>query len=104
MTLQMIHILNSDPIRIRPFRQIINLNETRTITCTSRTIPTWTLNNAPIPKNTKDKGYMLILDKITLENRGIYTCQGTIDLERNITFYAESTVFVKGVYSYFRTT
>ncbi len=82
--------------KIVPESQLIYLKNSATMECISRTAPVWTFNNSIVPKLYGQ--ITLTIDKVELDNAGIYHCYGT-DAKHN-SFVAASTLIVGSTFKF----
>ena len=78
----------------------MRIGETATFTCSAIGGIIWTHNNKSLPSNAKYFNKTLEIEKVRLNNKGVYECEGVE--ENNHIFYSIGTLKIKGRYNKIR--
>ena len=80
---------------ISPIHQVTYEGRAAYIKCQSTTVPKWTKNGLPVPSGLM-VGYTLVINLVSLDDSGVYTCHGTADNKGARKFKANSKLLVGG--------
>ena len=80
---------------ISPIHQVTYEGRAAYIKCQSTTVPKWTKKGLPVPSGWI-MGYTLVINLVSLDDSGVYTCHGTADNKGAQKFKANSKLLVGG--------